>query len=86
MVEPGRLHMTIWRMRIACWMTRAANIHSEYVILIVFPLQQSLHERPSLLLSVRLHWRPTDTAQQSGQTVDKEVKNHTFYCVCQRLH
>ena len=41
--------MTIWRMRIACWITKATNTHSEYVIFIVFPLQELLHERASML-------------------------------------
>jgi hypothetical protein len=41
--------MTVWRMRIACWMPEATNTHSEYVILISFPLQQWLHERASML-------------------------------------
>jgi len=41
--------MTVWRMRIACWIPKAKNTHSEYVILIVFPLQQWLHERASML-------------------------------------
>ena len=41
--------MTIWRMRISCCVTKAANAHSEYVILIAFPLQQWLQERASLL-------------------------------------
>ena len=36
-------------MRIACWITKATDTHSEYVILTVFALQQSLHERTSLL-------------------------------------
>jgi len=36
MVQPARPQMTIWRMRIACWMPEAANIHSEYVILNCF--------------------------------------------------
>ena len=36
--------MTIRRMRIACWITKAADIHTEYVILIAFPLQQWLCE------------------------------------------
>jgi len=31
---------TIWRMRIASWVTKATDTHSEYVILIAFPLQQ----------------------------------------------
>jgi hypothetical protein len=38
--QPGRLQMTLWRMRIACWITKATNTHSQYVILIAFPLQQ----------------------------------------------
>jgi hypothetical protein len=41
--------MTIWRMRIACWIPKATNTHSEYVILIAIPLQQRLHVRPSVL-------------------------------------
>jgi hypothetical protein len=48
-VEPGRPHVTIWRMRIACWMPKRTNTHSECVILIGFPLQQWLHERTSVL-------------------------------------
>jgi len=31
MVEPDRPQMTVWRMRIACWITKAANKHSEYI-------------------------------------------------------
>ena len=42
-------HMTIWSVRIACLITKTTNTHSEYVILIVFPLQQWLYERTSLL-------------------------------------
>jgi len=48
-VQPDRPQMTIWRMRIACWITKATNTHSEYVILIAFPPQQWLHERASML-------------------------------------
>ena len=39
-LERGRPQMTIWRMRIACWITKATNTHLEYAILIAFPLQQ----------------------------------------------
>jgi len=35
--------MTIWRMRIACWLSKATDTHLQYVILIAFPLQQWLH-------------------------------------------
>ena len=41
--------MTIWYMRISCWIHKATNTHLEYVILIAFPLQELLHERGSLL-------------------------------------
>ena len=30
-VEPERPQMTIWHMRIACWIPKATNTHSEYV-------------------------------------------------------
>jgi hypothetical protein len=36
-------------MRRACWVNKATNTHSGYVILIDFPLQQWLQERASLL-------------------------------------
>jgi len=48
-VRPDKPQMTIWRVRIACWIPNATNILSECVILITFPLQQWLHERASLL-------------------------------------
>jgi hypothetical protein len=46
-VEPGRPQITIWRMRIGCWIPKVTNTHSEYIILIDFPLQQWLRERAS---------------------------------------
>ena len=36
--------MTIWLMCIACWIPKATNTISEYVLLIAFLLQQWLHE------------------------------------------
>jgi len=53
-VKPGRSQMTIWRIRIASWITRATDTHSEYVILIAFPLHQWLHERASVYCPSRL--------------------------------
>jgi hypothetical protein len=47
-VEWGRPQMTIWRMRIVCWIPKATNTHSEYVILIASPQQPCLHERVSI--------------------------------------
>jgi len=58
-VQPGRPQMTIWYMRIACWIPKATHKHththththkhSKYLILFTLPLQQWLHERASLL-------------------------------------
>ena len=48
-LDPGRPQMTICRMRIACWIPKATNTHSKYVILIAFQQQQWLHERALLL-------------------------------------
>jgi len=48
-VEWGRPQMTIWRLRIACWIPKATNTHSEYVIPFAFPLQLWLHEGASML-------------------------------------
>jgi len=39
----------IRRMRVACWMTKATDTHSEYVILDNFPTQQWLRECGSVL-------------------------------------
>jgi hypothetical protein len=38
----------IRRMRFACWITKATDTHSEYVIVIAFPRQQWLRERASM--------------------------------------
>jgi hypothetical protein len=48
-VEPGRPQMTVWWMHIACSIPKATNTHSEYAILITFPLQQWSYERTSVL-------------------------------------
>jgi hypothetical protein len=36
-------------MLIACWIPKAENTHSVFIILTPFPLQQWLHERASML-------------------------------------
>ena len=41
--------MIIRRMRFASWIPTPTNTHSQYVILIAFPLQQRLHGRLSML-------------------------------------
>ena len=47
-VEWGWPQMTIWHMHFACWIHKASNTHTSCVIL-VFPLQQRLHEHTSIL-------------------------------------
>jgi hypothetical protein len=44
----------IRRMRVACWITKAADTNPEYVILIVFPRQQWLREH-ALVLRFYVH-------------------------------
>ena len=48
-VEPDRPQVTIWLTRMACRIAMSTDTHSEYVIHFTLPLQQILHERPSLL-------------------------------------
>ena len=48
-LELDRPQMKILRMHIACWITKATNTLSEYVIIIVFPLQRWLYEHSSML-------------------------------------
>jgi len=47
-VERGRPRMTIWRMRIACWIPNVTNVDFEYVIFIALLLHQWLRERASV--------------------------------------
>jgi hypothetical protein len=42
--------MTIWRMGIACWIPKATNTHSQYVIIIALPQQKWFQERTSMSL------------------------------------
>ena len=42
MVEPDRPQMAVGHMRIAWWITKATNTHSDYVILIAFPRRKWL--------------------------------------------
>jgi len=66
-LEPDELQMAIWRMRFACCIPNATNIHSKYVILTAFPLQKWLHESASLLrysyfaCLVEIHLHPFST-------------------------
>ena len=60
----------IGRVRITCWMPKVTNTHSEYVIIIAFPLQKWLHECASIL------FYPTLPVLLITNTID-------FYLQCQ---
>ena len=47
--EPGIQQLKTWHMDIVYWLSKATSTHSEYAILIAFPLQKWLHERVSFL-------------------------------------
>jgi len=48
-VERGRPQMTIWRMRIACWIPKVTHAHCEYVILIAATSTMVTRTHPVLL-------------------------------------
>ena len=47
--EPGRPQMTVWCMCIECWVSKATKTHSEYVIIVAFPLEKWLRESALML-------------------------------------
>jgi len=49
MLYSGSGHVIIWRMRITCWIPKATDTRSEYVVPIAFPLENWLHERTTML-------------------------------------
>ena len=71
--------MAIWRMRIACWITKATNTSSEYVIFIFSPLQQRLQERLSML-RLNAHClsgiHPGCVLKSSGILLDHDAQIH----------
>ena len=74
-VELGRPRLTVWRMRIACCVPKATNTHSEYVILIAFPLQQWLHERASVLLYASIACLVFSNFEECFDTVIKALRH-----------
>jgi hypothetical protein len=49
LADPERPQMTVWLIRVASWIPKTTNTHSEYVILTALPLQNILHRRSSVL-------------------------------------
>jgi len=54
-VERSRSQMTVWCIRIACWVPKATKTHTGCVIPIAFPLQQWLNERALMLRILNAH-------------------------------
>ena len=48
-VKLSRQQITIWNMFIAFWISNATNMHSQYIIIGVFSVQQWLHNCTSVL-------------------------------------
>ena len=80
MIEPDRPQMAIRRMRIAYCLTKATNTHSEYVILIAFPIQHWLNERAPIF-RLYVHWL---TLLTSARLVLKNKNRSGIYMVILR--
>ena len=82
-VERGRLQMVIWRMRIACWIPKATNTHSQYVIHIAFPLQHWLYERLSILRRTYFGCHAvTETPCGANWTFQHDARHHQYLRHC----
>jgi len=55
MVQPDRPQMSIWRMRIECWIPKATNIHWEYVIATYLRVFSTVRIVPRTGLTVTLY-------------------------------
>ena len=77
-VERDRPQTTIGHMHIACWITKATNTHSEYVIRIAFSLQQWLHKCARMLCytfisSIIPHYLMNSTIFEQKQVIEHEM-------------
>jgi len=73
-VERARPQMKIWCMRNACWITKATNTLSEYLILNAFPLQQWLREHTSILRLYILQYIACLVAPDGGPIALKHLR------------
>ena len=79
-VEPDRPQENIIRrMRVACWIIKATDTHSEYVIITAFPRKQWLLERVYITLYV--HCLSCYTRKTDGQT-DRQRQGELNRSIC----
>ena len=69
--------MTIWRMRIACWIPKATDTGLEHVILTAFLQQKWLRERGSVLRYMYIACLVQFTFSLCQMTQDIERLEHT---------
>jgi len=72
--------MTIWRMRFVCWIPKATNTHSKYLILIVVALQQWLYERTSMLRHTYSTFPPSPFGNSSSSRLVFVIQKQCFLC------
>jgi hypothetical protein len=66
-------------MRFACWITKATDTHSEYVIFIACPQQQWLRERASVLRYVYIACFVIFSAAMGATFVKHSFLNLVFF-------
>ena len=73
--------MTIWHMRIACGITKPTNLHTDYAIIIVCPLQHCLQFAPQCYsvwtLAVTLPIQSTSLQVQEIASLAQSVASAT---------
>jgi len=75
--ERDRLQITIWCMRVACWVTKVTDTHSDYIILFVFPLLKWLNGSASVLRYTYIDCLFSLFCETEFQTHRKQQKTET---------
>jgi hypothetical protein len=73
-----KLQMTIRRMCVACWIPKATNTYSGYVILIALPLQEWLHKRYMYIACLVYFQNVVQTFMVHGLSVITHVPLFSF--------
>ena len=84
--ERGRPQMTTWGMSTACWVTKATDTHSEYVIFIAFLQQQWLCKHTSVLCytyvaSPVIHHSTAEFVEKDMEEEELEEKGAAILCI-----